>query len=114
MGFDWDDWLPLQVKTKRVQLLKEIRELCNVTFASCLLTPRALEPPLLYVFSDTSTEAFGCCGYTRKKNPDITHDVKLVAAKSRVAPLQVADRPALRVASSGTSLPTRQDNTRRV
>ena len=34
MGFDWDDELPLEVKTKWVQLLDEIQELGNVTFAS--------------------------------------------------------------------------------
>ena len=95
MGFDWDDELPLEVKTKWVQLLDEMQELGNVTFARCLLTPGAVEPPLLCVFSDASTEAFGCCAYIRKKNPDNTYEVKLVAAKSRVAPLKQLTVPHL-------------------
>jgi len=95
MGFDWDDELPLQVKTKWVQLLDKMQELGNVTFARCLLTPGAVEPPILCVFSDASTEAFGCCAYIRKKNPDSTYEVKLVAAKSRVAPLKQLTVPRL-------------------
>ena len=95
MGFDWDDELPLQVKAKWVQLLGEMQELGSVTFARCLLTPGAVEPPLLCVFSDASTEAFGCCAYIRKKNPDSTYEVKLVAAKSRVAPLKQLTVPRL-------------------
>ena len=95
MGFDWDDELPLQVKTKWVQLLDEMQELGNVTFARCLLTPGAVEPPLLCVFSDASTEAFGCCAYIRKKNPDSTYEDNLVAAKSRVAPLKQLTVPRL-------------------
>ena len=86
MGFDWDDELPLQVETKWVQLLGEMQELGNATFARCLVTPRAVEPPLLCVFADVSTEAFGCCAYIRKKNPDSTYEIKPVAAKSQVAP----------------------------
>ena len=95
MGFDWGDELPLQVKTKWVQLLDEMQELSNVTFERCLLTAGAVEPPLLCVFSDASTEAFGCCAYIRKKNPDSTYEVKLVAAKSRVAPLKQLTVPRL-------------------
>ena len=86
MGFDWDD--ELQVKTNWVQLLDEIQELRNVTFARSLLTPGDVDPPLLCIFSDASTEAFGCCAYIRKKNPDSAYEAKLVAAKSRVAPLK--------------------------
>ena len=95
MGFDSDDELPLEVNTKWVQLLDEIQELGNVTFARCLLTPGAVEPPLLCVFSDAPTEAFGCCAYIRKKNPDSTYEINLVAAKSRVAPLKQLTVPRL-------------------
>ena len=95
MDFDWDDELPLEVKTKWVQLLDKIQELGNVTFARCLLTPGAVEPPLLCVFSDAPTKAFGCCAYIRKKNPDSTYEVNLVAAKSRVAPLKQLTVPRL-------------------
>ena len=93
MGFDRGDDLPLQVTTKWVQLLDEMQELGNVTFARCLLTPGTVEPPLRCVFSDVSTEPFGCCAYIRKKNPNSTYEIKLVAAKSRVAPPQTSDRP---------------------
>ena len=73
------------MKTKWVQLLDEIQELGNDTFAKSLLTPGAVEPPLL---CDASTEAFGCCAYIRKKNPDSAYEPILVTAKSRVAPLE--------------------------
>ena len=95
MGFDWNDELPLQVKAKWVQLLDEMQELSNVTFERCLLTARAAKLSLTCVFSNVSTKAFGCCTYIRKKNPDSTYEVKLVAAKSRVAPLKQLTVPRL-------------------
>ncbi len=48
MGFDWDDELPLQVKTECVQLLDEMQKPSNVTFARCLLIPGAVEPPQMH------------------------------------------------------------------
>ena len=54
-----------------------------------------MDPPLLCVFSDTPTEAFGCCADIRKKNPDSAYEAKLVAAKSRVATLKQLTVPRL-------------------
>ena len=47
------------------------------------------------MFADASQEAFGACAYVRQKGDDDTQAVKLVAAKSRVAPIKQLTIPRL-------------------
>ena len=64
-------------------------ELNEVSFPRGLFTVGANEDATLCIFSDASREAFGSCAYIRQKGRNNKYEVKLIAAKSRVAPLEL-------------------------
>ena len=65
-----------------------MQELNKIGFKRCQVPSETKELPVLCVFSDASQEAFGTCAYICKKTKQNTYEVKLIAAKSRVAPLK--------------------------
>ena len=72
-----------------------MKELNKLTFQRSLCSANATEPPMLCVFSDASQDAFGACAYTRQRTNDDKYQVRLIAAKSRVAPLKQLSIPRL-------------------
>ena len=95
-GVDWDEEPPLAVRyTEWIELLKEMKELSKITFQRRLCCANATEPPMLCVFSDASQDAFGTCAYIRQRTNGDKYQVRLIAAKSRVAPLKQLSVPRL-------------------
>ena len=66
-----------------------------MSFPRSLLTIGATEQATLCIFSDASQEAFGACTYIRQRRKDYKYEVKLIAAKARVAPLKQLTIPRL-------------------
>lgn len=56
-----------------------------MSFSRGLLTTGATKQATLCIFSDASQEAFGARTYIRQRGKDNKYEVKLIAAKSRVA-----------------------------
>ena len=94
-GVDWDEELPPTVCDKWIKLFKEMKGLNKITFQRSLCSANATEPPMLCVFSDASHEAFGACAYIRQRTNNDKYQVRLIAAKSRVAPLKQLSVPHL-------------------
>ena len=94
-GVDWDDEIPAEIRIKWIAMFKEMKELNKISFARTLITTDSTEKPLLCIFSDASQEAFGACAYLRQRIIDGRFDVRLIAAKSRVAPLKQLSIPRL-------------------
>ena len=78
-----------------MRLFQEMTGLNHVSFPRGLLTIGVSEQATLSVFSDASQEAFGACAYIRQREKDNKYEVKLIAAKSRVAPLKQLTIPRL-------------------
>lgn len=95
IGLNWDDELPCEVQEKWTRLFEEMKELDQIGFKRCLVSPETPESPTLCVFSDASQEAFGACAYIRQKTKQGTYEVNFIAAKSRVAPLKQLTIPRL-------------------
>ena len=70
-----------------------MKELSKITFQRRLCCADATEPPMLCVFSDASQDAFGACVYIRQRTNGDKYQVRLIAAKSRVAPLKQLSVP---------------------
>ena len=81
-GVDWDKDAPPTVRSKWIELFKEIKELNKITFPRSLCCENATEPPMLCVFSDASQDAFGACAYIRQRTNGGKYQVRLIAAKS--------------------------------
>ncbi|XP_068679809.1 uncharacterized protein [Montipora foliosa] len=94
-GVDWDEEPPPSIRYKWIELFKEMKELNKITFQRSLCSANATEPPMLCVFSDASQDAFGTCAYVRQRTNGDRYQVRLIAAKSRVAPLKQLSVPRL-------------------
>ena len=66
-GVDWDEEAPPTVRSKWIELFKEIKELNKITFPRSLCCENTTEQPMLCVFSDASQDAFGACAYIRQR-----------------------------------------------
>ena len=94
-GVDWDEEPPPTIRSKWIELFKEMKEFSKITFQRSLCCANATEPPMPCVFSDASQDAFGTCAYIRQRTNDDKYQVRLFTAKSRVAPLKQLSVPRL-------------------
>ena len=94
-GVDWDGETPPAIRYKWIELFKEIKELSKITFQRSLYRANATQPSTLCVFSDASQDAFGTCAYIRQRTNGDKYQVRLIAPKSRVAPLKQLSVPRL-------------------
>ncbi|XP_052565835.1 uncharacterized protein LOC120412439 [Culex pipiens pallens] len=91
---DWDTPLPPTVGENWRKYEEQLPVLNSIRFARCVVIPNA-EKVELHCFSDASKKAYGGCVYVRSENAAGDVMVRLVASKSRVAPLKVQTIPRL-------------------
>ena len=72
---------------------EELRELTDVKVPRCLQLDRKVESVTLYTFTDASGEAYGAVAFARYQYKDGTISTRLVAFKTRVAPLSATSIP---------------------
>lgn len=107
----WDDEITGKVKDMWVKFLKTIKSLSCIDVPRHVSCKNAIEFEL-HVFSDASQAAYGACAYLRSVDSNGKVYVKLLCAKSRVAPLKSQTIPRLELCgallSSELSLKIRQ------
>eukprot|EP00795_Rhopilema_esculentum_P003689 gene3689-14952_t len=105
-GFDWDDELDGEVKSKIQSWYSELHELSNLSVPRCLHTGKHkdVQSMQLHVFSDASEEAYGAVIYARYVYVDHAATTNIVAAKSRVAPLAAMSIPRMELMGAVTGL----------
>ena len=88
-GYDWDTPLSKVDYDEWIDFFKQMSQVSSIEF------PRSLkrsivsnDPPILIIFSDASTEAYGCCSYVRWQLNNGSFQSRLITSKSRVAPLK--------------------------
>ncbi|XP_045127641.1 uncharacterized protein LOC123514085 [Portunus trituberculatus] len=94
-AYGWDDVLPDRLKEKWVKLFHEMYELESVTFARCVKPNNAVGDPVLVIFSDGSSLAYGACAYIRWELDDGRFESRLIMAKNRIAPVKQITIPRL-------------------
>ena len=85
-GFDWDEELVGEVKSKVQSWYSDLRELSDLSVPRCLHIGKHkdVQSMQLHVFSDASEEAYGAVVYARYVYVDHATTTTIVAAKSRV------------------------------
>ncbi|XP_011858336.1 PREDICTED: uncharacterized protein LOC105555899 [Vollenhovia emeryi] len=94
LQLSWDESLPSQLHTQWVQWYHKIPHLNQLEIPRHIMcdNPQGLE---LHGFCDASEQAYSVCIYIRSTDLDCRHHVRLLCAKSRVAPLKVISLPRL-------------------
>ena len=89
----WDEDIPLEKKKVWSEILQRLKQAEKVTFKRCIVMENAVCDPELIVFCDGSPSAMCAVVYVRWSLPDNKFNVRLVAAKTRVTPLQRMTTP---------------------
>ena len=87
---EWDDELPDEIKEKWIVIMKELKQVSKIKFRRSLKPSDAIGDPELVIFSDGSKQAYGAVAYIRW-NTKRGYECRLLAAKSKIAPLKVRD-----------------------
>lgn len=93
LGIGWDDPLPSEFTDRWKQLFTEMKELEKIKIPRCINKEMDQEAEM-HVFTDASLTAYGAVAYLRTQGASGTN-VKLIAAKARVAPLHQTTVPRL-------------------
>lgn len=94
LNIEWDESLPTSLYTEWIRIRDKINLLSNLDVPRhvMLLEPTEIE---LHGFCDASENAYGCCVYIRSIDSHGACKVRLLCAKSRVAPLKKLTLPRL-------------------
>ena len=103
-GCDWDDAVSDELSIKWKKWLSELPELSAFEVPRCLRHPDPKEVQL-HVFSDASEDAYATAAYLVCQYSDHSPTSRLIASKSRLAPLKVISIPRLEL--MGAVLSTR-------
>ena len=102
---DWDTPLPEQIRKDWSEVKSKIPDLVKLKFPRALKPMIAIGKPILIIFSDGSEHAYGAVAYLRWELENGSYDVRLIMAKSRMAPLKTVD--IVRIELSGAVMSTR-------
>lgn len=100
----WDEELPDHFKTEWKRWFGELGELGAVRVLRCLKEDKELRDLTIHTFSDASEKAYAAATYVRHEYEDGTVSTRLVAAKSRLAPLEAMSIPRLELMGALTGL----------
>ena len=85
----WDDPTPERYKQHWKQFCQDMLEMNKVKFKRCMKPKDAAdEQPMLIIFSDGSSYAFGACAYARWKINNGRYSCRLILSKNRLAPIK--------------------------
>lgn len=94
-AYTWDDPLSDRLRAKWCSFFHEMYELENLTFDRCIKPNDAVGDPMLVIFSDASSLAYGACAYVRWKLTNGCYHARLIMAKNRIAPIKKITIPRL-------------------
>lgn len=84
-GIQWDDKISMQLNSELINLLNDLKNINTLTIPRWLgSTGNCIE---LHGFADASEKVYACCVYLRNKNDDGTIMSRLIAAKTKLAPV---------------------------
>ena len=103
-GVDWDKPVGEDLSKKAARWFDELSALASLKIPQCLRNPTTVEEMTMHNFVGSSQEAYGAASYVRHLYKDGTLTCRLVASKSRVAPLQAISIPRLELMAAVAGL----------
>lgn len=91
----WDDPISEKDRNEWTAFFCDMFQIEKIKFARSVKPENAVGNPVLVLFSDASTEAFGACAYVRWETEDGQFMCTLLAAKSKLAPAKRISIPRL-------------------
>ncbi|KRZ00110.1 hypothetical protein T4C_1527 [Trichinella pseudospiralis] len=94
-GLHWEDLLPDDLKTTWTSWITEWKEIGNVRIPRCLIEipTKNIIRLELHGFSDASERAYGGAVYIKMIDAEGKGAIKLIVAKSKIAPLKSVTLP---------------------
>ncbi|XP_068712869.1 uncharacterized protein [Montipora foliosa] len=85
---NWDCPIPEENKRDWIMFFKELHEMDNVKFKRCMKPRDTVRDPILIIFSDGSSQAFGACAFVRWELKGGLFKSSLLLSKNRLAPIK--------------------------
>ena len=95
LGLGWDDSIPPNLHQKWTNFFKSLFLLEDLCFPRCMKPTNAVGNPWLVLLSDGSDVAYGCAAYVRWQCSDGSVVIRLMMAKSRIAPINKVSTPRM-------------------
>ena len=97
---DWDDLVPENIAKDWLEHREELKLFKSLKLERWLYTSHTLETTEFHVFADASERAFATVVYARSFDADGKAVVRLIGAKTKVAPLQTLTIPRLELSAA--------------
>lgn len=94
-SLNWDDFLPSDLESAWQHQRHQLNEINNIQIPRWLCSNLTKNSTELHGFCDASSLAYGAAVYTRIVQTDGTYIVRLITAKSKVAPVKTVSIPRL-------------------
>lgn len=107
-GIKWDEPLNADIIKDWKNFFIELCEVENCTFQRPLKPVNVLGKPILIIFSDGSTQAYGSCAYVRWQTNDCEFQTNLIMAKTKIAPMRQLTIPRLELCGAVLSARLRE------
>ncbi|XP_055522715.1 uncharacterized protein LOC129716896 [Wyeomyia smithii] len=98
LSCEWDDPVPEPVQRKWKELHAELPEISSYRVKRYAFLPHSAIQ--LHTFADASEMAYGACSYVRCEDAEGNVQIRLLAPKSRVAPLKSLTVPRLELCAA--------------
>lgn len=92
----WDESLPSNLHTEWIEYTHNLSAINNIRISRLVACPKPVKIEL-HGFSDASEGAYGACVYLRFVDKHGNQLIRLLCAKSRVAPLKTISIPRLKL-----------------
>ncbi|XP_033218210.1 uncharacterized protein LOC117173678 [Belonocnema kinseyi] len=95
----WDESLPNDIHTSCLKCQDQVKKIIHIEIPKQVVCSEPV-PIELHGFCDASELAYGACIYLKSTNPKGDHTIRLLCAKSKVAPLKKVTLPRLELCSA--------------
>jgi len=94
-GYDWDEEVQDEVANGIQLWFLQLSNLANIKILRCLQDQQSVKSKEVVTFVDALQQAYGASSYLRVEHEDGTVTSRLIATKSKVAPLTPMTVPRL-------------------